>query len=333
MYQSRRFLAPMVLLMLALSLPLQAAGLKKIAQTGMKWFSIPMGSRPAAMGNAFTAVADDAGSIFWNPAGMAFTEGQHLYVNQTQWIADITVNSGVTTYSNKTLGIFAVSFAAVDWGVLHGTQRANNDAGFSETGNFNPIDFAIGVGYARRLSNSFAFGGHLKYVFEELGSANVGRMDAQKIYTARMNLLAFDFGTIYATGFKSLKIGMALQNFSEEAQYRAEQFPLPLTFKFGLAMNVMDFWMAEGSFHQLKVAVDAVHPRDYSERLHFGLEYAFRDMVFLRGGYKTNYDEEDLSFGAGLKYSVGGLKFGLDYGYVQFKHFDAVQMFSFDFNF
>ncbi len=333
MYKTRRLLVPSVLLILAFVLPLQASGLKKIAQTGMKWFSIPMGSRPAAMGNAFTAVADDAGSIFWNPAGIAFTEGKHLFLNQTKWIADITVNTGALTYSNKMWGTVALSYAAADWGDLHGTRRANNDAGYEETGTFRPTDWAIGVGYAKRVSTQFAFGGHLKYVYEELGSTYEGRMDTPEKYSAQMDLLAFDFGTVYHTGFKSLKIGMSLQNFSEEASYRAEQFPLPLTFKFGVAINLLDLWMTQSSPHQVLLAVDAVHPRDYSERLHFGLEYGYRDLFFLRGGYKTNYDEEDISFGAGLNYAIGGLKFGLDYGYVQFKNFDAVQMFSFSFKF
>jgi hypothetical protein len=333
MHRSGRLLVPVVLLMLVFTLPLQAEGLKKIAQTGMKWFSIPMGSRPAAMGSAYTAVADDAGSIFWNPAGIAFSQGKHVYLNQTQWIADITVNSGAATWSSDRFGAFAVSFAAVDWGELHGTQRANNDAGFVETGTFSPTDYAIGIGYAKRVSNQFAFGGHLKYVNEELGSSLEGKLSAPKEYTAKMDLMAFDFGTIYNTGFKSLIIGMTLQNFSEEAQYRSEQFPLPLTFKFGLAMDVTDLWMAEDSPHRLLLAVDAIHPRDYSERLHFGLEYGYRDLFFLRGGYKSNYDEEDLSFGAGLKYEISGLEVALDYSYLQFKNFDAVQMFSFDFKF
>lgn len=333
MSKTRQLLIPVALLMLVLVLPVQAKGIKKIAQTGMKWFSIPMGSRPAAMGNAFTAVADDAGSIFWNPAGIALTQGKHLYLNQTQWIADIKVNSGAATWADDRFGTFAISYAAADWGDLHGTRRANNDAGFIETGTFSPTDYAIGLGYAKRISNQFAFGGHLKYVYEELGSTLEGNLDAPKEYTAKQDLIAFDFGTVYSTGFKSLVIGMALQNFSEEAQYRAEQFPLPLTFKFGIAMDVTDLWLAADAPHSLLVSVDAVHPRDYSERLHFGMEYGYHDLFFVRGGYKTNYDEEDLSFGAGLKYAFNGLQLGLDYGYVQFKNFDAVQMFSFDFKF
>jgi hypothetical protein len=36
------------------------------------------GARATAIGGAFIAVADDATGIFWNPAGLAYTEGLHL---------------------------------------------------------------------------------------------------------------------------------------------------------------------------------------------------------------------------------------------------------------
>jgi hypothetical protein len=333
MYNIRRFLVPMVLLILAAALPLQATGLKKIAQTGMKWTSIPMGARSAAMGTAFTALADDAGSVFSNPAGIAYSEKGHFFLNQTQWIADISLNSGALSYNVPNWGTFGASFTSVDWGTLNGTRRSNNEQGFEQTGTFSPTDFAVGLSYGRQLSNQFAVGGHVKYMYEELGSTVEGSFEKPQDYSAKMDLIAFDFGTLYSTGFKSLKIGMVLQNFSEEAKYRAEQFPLPLTFKFGLAMNVLDFWLQEGSEHRLNVAVDAVHPRDYSERLHFGMEYGFKNMVFLRGGYKTNYDEESVSFGGGFLYGFSGLQLGIDYAYLHFENFDAVQMFSFDFKF
>ncbi|MFZ0391562.1 MAG: PorV/PorQ family protein [Calditrichia bacterium] len=318
--------------MLFISSTGQAAELKKIAQTGMKWLSIPLGARGSALGGAYTAVANDAGSVFWNPAGIAYTHGGHVYLTQTRWIADINVNAGALTYRVSNIGVFGVSFATADWGDLNGTRRANNEHGYVETGTFSPTDWFAGLSYARQISSRFAVGGQLKYLYEKLGSTMEGSFDSPSEYTADMNVVAFDFGTYYYTGYKDFRIAMTLQNFSQEKKYRLAHFPLPLTFKFGVAMDITRVWMEE-SPHNLTLAIDALHPRDYSERLHFGLEYSFRNMVFLRGGYKTNYDEEDYSFGAGLQYGVSGLAVGIDYSYQAFTHFDAVHMFSFDFRF
>lgn len=314
--------------MLIFSLSIQAADMKKIGQSQMQWLSIPVGPRPSAMGGAYTAVANDASSVFWNPAGIAFTTGSNMFLSQTKWIADINVNAAAASYEAGNIGIFSLSFSNVDWGAIHGTRRDNSaSSGFVETGDFSPTNWEVGLAYARRISDRFAIGGNLKYLYENLGSGLTGTMDEGKMYTAKMNLLALDIGTIYYTGYKDLRLAMCLQNFSQERQYREEKYPLPLTFKFGVAMDLTSLWM-QTSDHKLTFAVDALHPRDYSERLHFGLEYGFRNMVFLRGGYKTNYDEQDLTLGAGLQYSINNLGLGIDYSYLQFKNFDAVQMFG-----
>ena len=96
-------------------------------------------------------------------------------------------------------------------------------------------------------------------------------------------------------------------------------------------MNLLNLFEDE-SIHNLTLSLDAVHPRDYTERMHFGLEYSFKNMFFLRGGFKTNYDEENFSVGTGFSYPIGNFKLALDYAYVNFTNFDAVHMFSFDFN-
>jgi long-subunit fatty acid transport protein len=322
-------------LILVLLCPVHIFGqqVPKVGQSGMKWLSIPVGARAVAMGGAYTSVADDISSVFWNPAGSAFTKGGHVFLNQTQWIADIKMNAAALSYNTGQWGVVGVSFMSVDWGVFNGTRRIDSGPGYIETGTFSPSSFAAGLNYGLRLSESFAFGLNFKYVSEKLGSQLEGTWDDPIHYTGKMNLIAFDIGTIYYIGYRDLRIGMSLQNFSNEKQYRTETFPLPLTFKFGAAMNVMAFWM-ESSQHTLTVATDFMHPRDYTERVHVGLEYGFNDMLYLRGGYKYNYDEESLTFGAGFNFSfLQSLALRLDYSYQEFGNFDGVHMFSFDFAF
>jgi hypothetical protein len=331
--QIKRIAVVCILLAVGFGIPVQGSGMKKIAQTGMKWLSIPIGARGSGLGGAFTALANDASAVFWNPAGLALTGGNQVFLNQTKWIADIQVNAAALSVNTGRWGVLAASFEQVGWGTFHGTIRdPNSTGGYSETGNFSPEDWAAGLGYGYRVSDKFMFGGHIRYLHEKLGSTFVGTFDAPKSFTGELNLLAFDFGTLYYTGFRDLRLAMSLQNFSQEDKYRAESFPLPLTFKFGAAMDVLGLVVKQPD-HKLTVSMDALHPRDYSERLHFGAEYGFKDAVFLRAGYKTNYDEEDLSLGAGLKLKISGMAAGVDYAFVRFADFDAVHMFSFDFQF
>jgi hypothetical protein len=324
----------LILLVMALltAFPLYGDGVKKIAQTGMKWVSIPIGAKGSALGNAFTAYAGDASALFWNPAGLGMLEGGSWFLSQTNWIAGIKISSGAVSYSTKRWGVFGASFSAVQWGEMHGTQRTSTSAGYKETGAFSPTNWSVGIGYAFRVNQQFSMGAHVKYLYEKLGTALEGTMDNPTRYVGETGLFALDIGTLYYTGFKDLRFGMSLQNFSEEKTYRAESFPLPLTFKFGIAMDMFQFFQ-EGSTNKLTLSIDAIHPRDFTERLHFGGEYSYNNMLFLRGGYKTNYDEEDWTLGAGLNFKVNGMTVGLNYSYVNFMHFDAVHTFSFEFTF
>ena len=131
----------------------------KIGQTGMKWLSIPVGAKGAALGNAFTAGTPDASSVFWNPAATALVPGAQVFVNQTQWIADINVTAASVSYELSDIGVFGVHYMSVDWGTFNRTQFSSDPNELYETdGTFEPADFAFGVTYAKRVSDKFSFG-------------------------------------------------------------------------------------------------------------------------------------------------------------------------------
>ena len=76
----------------------------------------------------------------------------------------------------------------------------------------------------------------------------------------------------------------------------------------------------------LLIAFDIVQPRDYDQQYNVGLEYGFENILFLRGGYKLNYDEESFSIGFGVNYS----NYRVDYAYSDFgEYLDSVHRFSF----
>lgn len=304
----------------------------KVAQAGMSWLNMPVGARAAGMGYASVAVSDDAGSFFWNPAGYAFTSGTNFFAHRTTWIADINLSSAAISHNMGKYGIYGVNVTAIDWGVFHGTRRADNDAGYIEMGEFSPSSSSIGMSYAYRITNEFGVGLNVKYLHERLGSTTVGSFEAPESVTAKMNLFAIDFGTLYYIGWHDLRIGMSLKNFSNEEAYRAETFPLPMTFRLGLAMNLLNFANVSDE-HELTFAADFVHSRDYSERVNVGAEYGFKDLFFLRGGYKFNYDIESVSMGGGVNLETNGVRLKVEYAFVQMDVFNNVNMFSLMFGF
>lgn len=297
----------------------------KAGQAGMSWLNMPLGSRAAGMGYAQVAVANDAGAFFWNPGAMAFTEDLQFFAHRTNWIADINLNAAAISYNTGRYGVVGLNVTSLDWGLFKGTRRADNSQGYEETGTFSPASSALGLSYAYKISAEFGVGVNVKYMHERLGSTQVGSLSAPEGVTAKMNLLAIDMGTLYYLGYHDLRLGMSLRNFSNEEAYRVETFPLPMTFRVGMAMDVIKPFVTK-SQHSLTVAGDFIHSRDYSERVNVGAEYGFSDQFFLRGGYKVNYDLESFALGAGVKVNAGGMKAKVDYSYVHMDLFNGVNM-------
>jgi hypothetical protein len=148
-----------------------------------------------------------------------------------------------------------------------------------------------------------------------------------------VDVIAFDFGLIYRTGFKSLTLGMAVRNFAREVKYQKESFQLPLAFRLGVSMNLFDLTGFDSEKQALMITVDAEHPRDFPEQMKIGAEYVFMNMVSARVGYIGPADEHNLSYGLGFQLGMAGTKLGLDYAYTPFGIFNNVQRFSLRFGF
>ena len=330
----RKSSALLLIILLWIFTPQPVWGVKKLAQTGFKWLSIPTGARATAMGYAFSPIDREVTAGFWNPAGLNDLTGTHFSASYLEWLAGITHSAIAGTYDLGDLGVLGVNMIYVDYGSFQGTRRADNSAGYEDTESFSPAAYMVGVSYGRRISSRFSFGGTLKYCREDLGSAYVSTSTDSIAPATVDNILsipAFDFGTLFYTGFHDLRLGMTLQNFSQEKEYIDESFPLPLTFRFGLAMDVLNF-LDLNDGHSLTCAVELVHPRDYTERIHLGIEYWFQNVLALRSGYKSNYDLEDFSFGLGLKPNLGGLGLQFDYAYTALDNFDGIHIITLGIN-
>lgn len=296
----------------------------KLAQTGFQFLSVGVDARPAAMAEAFTTVEGNASALFYNPAGMArMQQAFSLAASQIQWIADINYYAfcGAFSPAEGRYGVFGLSVMGVDYGEMQGTMVWPNADGYIDTEVFSPTAVAIGIGYARSLTDKFSVGGQAKWVAQSLGKSVVPDDEVRKNIASA---LAFDFGTIYRTGYKSLVFGMSVRNFSEEVKFEKEGFQLPLTFKIGFSIDAFDFFHIAPENHKFLIVADAAHPRSFSEYISIGGEYRISDIVAGRIGYVSGQDEYDITMGFGVK------SFGLafDYAYTPFGIFDNVQRFT-----
>lgn len=336
---SHRVVVTVFLLLLFTGGSAQGQEYEKIAQTGFQFLSVVSDAKAAALGEALSAVESQSSALFFNPAGMARLPNTFdISLSQNSWIADINHNafSLAVNPAEGRYGVFGVSLQFVDYGEVQGTMVWDNEQGYIKTEVMNPSAYAVGIGYAKALSDRFSVGGHIRTTHQYLGRNVVLGAESEEGEERRdlgkntAGVVTFDFGTIYQTNFKSLAFGMNVKNFSKEIAFEDESFQLPLIFNLGISMNLFDFVTPIQNFgNSLYLSVDATHPRSHAEQIKVGLDYTLLRFLSLRGGYIANNDEEDFTFGFGV--SQFGLT--LDYAYTPFGVFGNVQRMTARFTF
>lgn len=305
--------------------------IERAGQSGWQFLKINGDSRQAALGGAFTAISfGDANSIFGNPASLSDVKNIDIQLNVLKWVADINYQSAAGGINLDQYGVVGVSIAILDYGDIPETINAPSGMNGTVpviTGQmFTAKDIVAGFSYAKKITENLSVGGNIRWM-------------QQQIAELSMTNWSLDIGTMYYTGFRSLRIAITARNFgpdsrfggwSEEFQTESDNVRMPLDFRAGIAM---DFLNEKGSPHLLTAIVEGDHPNDGREKFHLGVSYSFEDIFFARVGYKFNYDVQQFTFGAGITYPIGSTFGTINYAYVDFGELTQVHMFSLGFEF
>lgn len=301
----------------------------KVGTMGAQFLKIDLDARSVSMASAAMALGEDAGAVFRNPAGLVHVKNSSFVAAYVPWFVDIHLYGAAFAHNFRQYGVFGVHFIFLDSGEMEETTVEQQQG----TGKmFSTSDFALGLSYARRLTDKFAIGGNIRWIHEDL-------------FVSAASVFGVDVGMLYDTGFKTLRMGMSIKNFGskfnlpdtyqdydngvalpEPSDYLA--YDLPIEFAFGLAA---DPWITEE--HRITIAADAIHPSDNYERLQIGAEYGFQNSFFLRGGYIFRHDTAGLNAGAGVSLPMSGYRLGVDYAFSNYTILDNVHRFMFRFNF
>lgn len=323
------------------SVPLMAQTFKsdvsKRGTTAAPFLSVGQGARSIGMGSAFAGTANDVSSIYWNPAGLTKAQGFQMMFDHTMWIANVRYNFLAASFNMQDMGTIGLSIISSDVGDMRVTTVESPD-GTGET--FTSTDLAISLAYAMQLTDNFSIGFNPKYIY-------------QGIWKMNASAFALDMGVQYVTPFDNAILAMSISNFGTKVQLlgnsnlvlydldpyntgdngklpaylETNQWSLPLNFRVGVSYDPI-----RSEMHKLTVAVDAQHPSDDYESLNLGAEYAFNNFVFIRGGFKSMFQqdsEESFALGFGIRQALmNNVSVIFDYGYQNFGRFSEIQKFS-----
>jgi hypothetical protein len=253
-------------------------------------------------------------AMFLNVAGTAFTKKTEIMFAHNQYMvgSGTNINSFGFTQRVGETGVLGMGIVAMDFGNLMVTTVNMPEGGL---GTFKPNYLNLGVSYAKEFSNSIYGGIALKVVSES--TSDIG---AQGV--------ALDAGVKYVTGDNNkVKFGIALKNVGPRMSYkgdglafrgvvpstgtnmtveqRSESFDLPSLVNIG---GSYDFLFDEKN--RLTVAGNFTSNSFTKDQYSVGLEYGFRNMLLLRGGYVfENGISDDLNRSTAYTGPAGGFTF------------------------
>ena len=294
--------------------------------TGVTSLSITPDARGASMGDLGAATEADVNSQFWNPSKYAFAySGAGVSLSYTPWLRKIVNDiylASLAGYYKIGGGDNQAVSASLRYFSLGEVMATDGEGAMLST--INPFEMSVDLGYSRKLSEKFAMGVVLRYIYSDLGYSAMNTGEQTSSASAFSADLSGYYTTFPVIGRNECQwsLGFNLSNIGSKVSYNKGNDPayLPANLKLGTAFT---FPLAD--YNNLTLAVDAnkmlvpAKPRlgdyedamayddalqewkdkssisgifdsfgeDFAKRITYsvGAEYAYNQQFFLRGGY------------------------------------------------
>jgi hypothetical protein len=282
-----------------------SAGVVGAQTNGALFLLVPFGARAVGQGDA--VVADTSlgtEGLWWNAAAMARMTKQELAIHHSQ---TAFATNDMLTYArpSKVLGTLAASAYIVNYGDLPVTVN-NGEVSVGTSTNRN---YMFALAYATPAGSRLSAG--LTYKFVMLRLTCTGICGSTNVLSG--NTQALDFGVQYRVpGTLPFTVGAAIRNIGPALQLKDKDQadPLPQIIQVGAKLRVPVPALAQTGA-TLDVSADVIQSAAIGGGSGgVGVVLGYRDILFLRGGYKVQPgDGGGPSIGLGLE--RGG--FSLDF--------------------
>ncbi len=325
-----------VMIMLLLLAGETAHAQSKVGSTVGGFLRIEPGARGAALGNAGVALPDGIEAVYYNTGAIGLQDHSSVQYTHSFWYADISYNYAAFALPVTGNSAFFASVTALNSGEID-VRTVDQPLGTGER--YDVANVALGLGYGRRITSRFAAGIKVNYATE-------------RIWHTSNKMVTFDLGTVYRLSESGAILGFSLSNLGARAQFSggdlaiqydpneeehgnnnalpAEQytddFPLPGVFRLGVSVPYV-----VSTDSRFLFLAEALHPNDNSESANLGAEWTGYDLLALRVGYQTLFQEErELGFtaGFGVQGYLGENRYHVNYAWAAHDHLQDTHRFT-----
>lgn len=328
----------------------QAIAGVELDTTSGSFLKIGVGARPAAMGEAYVAMAGDVNSIYWNPAALSGVRNSQISLTHTEWFAGVRYEwIGLAQPLGRWLTVGGNASLLHSGEIPRTLESESSIGGYETDGVFRFANSSYGIAVGSGVYRNMRFGVAVQVLGQSISYSEVKRTEAADLTSQSV---VVSLGSLYQTPMPDLQLGASLQNLgSNGASFSGgESSPIPTRLKLGAAYTIQVGSIEEAEEKEFeeggkvkKVETGALENRlvllldlsiasNTSPRLHLGSEYSLKGGIALRGGYKSGTGLDFLSrFSGGLGYKSDAYK--IDYAFVPFGEIGSTHRVSFTLQF
>jgi long-subunit fatty acid transport protein len=266
------------------------AGAGEPGTAGFLSLRLGSGARASGMGEAQISLAEDATAVYWNPSGLAAIQGNSFTLQHNEWLHTVRISSAAFGHATD-FGVFGLSFSGMYMDEIPKVETASGIT----TGNFNVYEVSVSGAWAMRFREVWDFGVALKGLNSKLDETSASGW-------------AVDAGLRFHPKIEGLTFAAVAQHLGPDMTFIADPFKLPATARMGA-----DYERAVAQHSRVILAYDLELANDAKDpRNHLGLEYTYQNSMSLRAGYKSGFESQGVTFGAGVRRAG----YSFDYAYV-----------------
>ena len=295
----------------------------KTGTTLGQFLLIEPSARLTAIGNAGVAAGAGLDGAYYNPAAAGRISRLEFQLTHINWFAGIRYDYVAAAIPLKSWGIGFATVSSLGSGEID-VRTVTQPLGTGER--YTVSNVALGLGFARAVSERFSAGVQVKYFQERVWHSSAGTV-------------TFDVGTVYRIRRDGLHIGSSISNFGTGARYSGRDlritydqdpgragdngalpgeryvqgYPVPILFRVGVGLP----WRPVPDW-RIWASAEADHPNSNPESVSGGVEATYRDLVAFRAGYQGLFkadSEEGLALGTGIRGRLEAFDYRVDYAW------------------